>query len=672
MHYSARILAVAAGLAAFTACGDGGGGTGTGKAPSMALEATGFTSDPRIVVLADGGQSVACLFTFSVTATGDANALATWTGATLRFYAGADRTTPIDSLTLSAAEMAEEFGAPGIRSGERRAADMGLVGSIPFGMDGEFRYRVQGSDAAGLAKAYVPCVVPTQDPQSTPPTLSGVTLTAAPGPLEPGDTVRVSWKAQSTTGLWETGAVVSGAFDRRYRVPAAYSPQLTHTAVFVVPANARLGERVSVQVYAVDLLARGVSELPILSEPVVDVTVPFLDDANTTGSVLDIRGQFPAGDGLEVDVSARDNHQLAYVVYEVGPVGALVRDSTPFTGTATRQRVSLRTRPEWVGEGQVRLYVRDQAGNRSRTVQSAPGAVRFHPLRHVTVRSGTLAYQPAEFAMDTRAGQLYVAAKNQPTLFIHSLETLGQVAAVSLPVSVSDVDVSPAGDLVVGLVPSPAALVLVDVAQRRVRATVPLTGVALQSVEGVRVAANGRALVLGRRGDGQGVVLEYDLATGAQRVRADAPSIPVPDAGVTASLDKSRLLLGAGCLYRSDTDSFGACATLWPQNTFSGVPLQGSGTGAFWAKDVRVFDSALQPRATVPERPVTALSADDRHAYVGYFDRVRRVRTADGVIEDALAAYIHFSARASADGRLLVSMETHAGSGNSVQVMELP
>jgi hypothetical protein len=622
-------------------------------------------------VLGDGGQSVACLFTFSLAATGDANASATWAGATLRFYAGADRTTPIDSLTLSAAEMAEEFKAPGIRSGERRAAALGLVGSIPFGMDGEFRYKVQGSDAAGAARAYVPCVVPTQDPQSAPPTVSGVTLTVAPGPLEPGDTVRVSWKAQSTTGLWETGVVVTGAFDRRYRVPAAYSPQLTHTAAFVVPVDARLGERVNVQVYAVDLLARGVSELPILSEPVVDVTAPLLDEASTNGNHLEIRGQFAAGDSLMVDVAARDNHQLAYVVYEAGPAGALVRDSTPFTGTATRERVSLRTRPEWVGEGEVRLYVRDQAGNRSRTVQSAPGALRFHPLRSVKVRSGTLEYQPVDFAVDTRLGQLYVAAKSQPTLFFHSLSTLGEVAAVPLPGAALEVDLSPAGDLLVALVSSPAALVLVDLAERRVRSTVPLNAVALHSVFGFRVAANGRALVLGRRADGQAVLLEYDLATGAQRVH-DGPAIPVPDAGVYASLDKTRLLVGAGCVYRSETDSFGICATLWPSNEFHGAPFHGSGTGAFWGQGNRVFDRALQTRAGTGQGTVSALSADDRHAYVNDFNRVRRVRTADGLVEDALVGFLYLTARASADGRLLVSMQTHAASGNGVQVMELP
>jgi hypothetical protein len=92
MHDFLKTAPLAAGLALLAACSDGG--TGPAKVPSLTLEVSGFASDPRVLVLGDGGQSVACLFTFSLAATGDAGATATWAGATLRFYAGADRTTP--------------------------------------------------------------------------------------------------------------------------------------------------------------------------------------------------------------------------------------------------------------------------------------------------------------------------------------------------------------------------------------------------------------------------------------------------------------------------------------------------------------------------------------------------------------------------------------------------
>jgi hypothetical protein len=571
--------------------------------------------------------------------------------------------------------MTEAFKAPGIGPGERRSAELGLLGSIPFGMDGEFRYRVQGSDATASATAYVPCVVPTHQAQSALPTLTDVSLTVTPGPLEPGDTVRLSWKAASTTGLWETGAVVSGAFDRRVRVPAAYYKEMPHAVEFVVPVDAKLGEPVRVQVYAVDLLAREVSPLPLLTDPVSDATPPELFAAATSGMFRDeIVGQFGGGDDLEVEVYARDNHELAYLVYEAGPVGATVRDSAPLMD-AYFQRVNLRTRPEWAGEGQVRMYVRDRTGNRSRTVQSAPGAVRFFPVRPVTVRGTTLPYPPADFAIDTRLGQLYMTARTQPTLYFHSLATLGQVAAVPLPAPASDLDVWQAGGVLVALIPVPAALAVVDLAERRLRPIVPLNAAPLRSVYGMRVAANGRVLVVGRTEEGQGVVVEYDLTTRAQRVRADAPAIPLADGGVYASLDQSRLLLGAGCVYRVDTDAFGPCAGLAEQNEFGAAPpLRGSGTGAFWGWYDRVFDSALQMRTWPGTSVIKALSADDRHAYVPVPFRMRRMRLADGVVEDALAGFLYGDVRASPDGTLLVSVEEvfDAGGGGRVQVMQLP
>lgn len=669
MRFVLRTAAVAAGLPVLAACRDGG--TGPDRVPSLSVEALGNATDPHVLVLGDGGQSVACLFTFSLTAAGDAGALAAWTGATLRFFAGADRASPLDSLTLTVAEMTERFGVAGIAPGERRAMEIGLLGSIPFGVEAEFRYQVQGSQAVGAARAYAPCVVPVHEAQSTPAVLSGITLTLPPGPLEPGDTVRVAWKAESPMGLWETGVAVSGAFERLHRVPAAYHKVMSRSVEFVVPADARLGEPVRVQVYAVDLLARVTAPLPLLTEPLTDVTAPVLEAATTTGVYSDvIAGQFGAGDSIRVHVWARDNQGVAYVVYEAGPVGALVRDSVPMPPQGPAS-LSLRTRSGWTGEGEVRLYVRDRSGHRSRTVQSAPGAVRFHPVRAVTVRTGTLAYRPADFAVDTRLGQLYVAAASHPALFFHSLSSLDQVAAVQLPAAAEEVDLWADGGAAVALIASPAALVLVDLAQRSVRSIVPLTPTSLRTAYGFRVAANGRALIVGRREDGQAVVVEHDLRTGAQRMREDAPAVPVPDAGVYASLDQSRLLVGAGCVYRADTDAFGPCARLW-QGEFQGSPFLGSGTGAFWAQHDRVWDAALQPRPGTGDRAIAALSADDRHAYVADFDRARRVRIADGVVEDALAVHLHQLVRASADGTVLVSMQTAAGTGNLVAVIQLP
>ena len=658
-------------LAALAACRDGG--TGPSRVPMLTVQASGSASQPHVLV--EGGvQSVACLFSYRLNAAGDAGASASWQGATLRFYVGADRTTPADSLQLTAAELVEEIGSAAIAPGEHRFVELGFVASIPFGMEAEFRYRVQGADATESVRAYAPCVVPVEQAGSTPARVSDVVITTSPGPLEPGDTLKLSWTAESTTGLWETGVVLTGAFQAQHRTPAAFLKQLATSVALVVPRDVRLGEPVQVQVYAVDLLARGTGGIPVLTAPVSDATVPVLLSATTTGVYGDrLEGQFRSGDDVRVDVTATDNHQLTHLVYEVGPTGAAVRDSVPLTqqGGAFAE-VRIPTRPEWSGPGQLRLYVRDRSGNRSREVVSAPGAVRFFTTRSTTVRTAVVPYQPADFAIDTERGQLYVAAAGAAVYF-YSLSTLAQAAAVELPASATQVDLWPQGGLLVALLPAQTSLALVDVAERRVRAYVDLTAGTLRTLYGFRVTANGRALVLGRNEDGRAVVVEVNLATRAQRVRTDAPAVPVPDAGVYASLDRSRLLVGAGCLYRADTDAFGPCEQLWPQSEFRGSPFHGSGTGAFWAQDDRVFDAALQLRTRIAPGVIAALSADDRYAWVNDVGYVRRVRVSDGVVEDALAASLYRDTRASADGTMLASVEKFGGTGGyGIRVMLIP
>ena len=166
-------------------------------------------------------------------------------------------------------------------------------------------------------------------------------------------------------------------------------------------------------------------------------------------------------------------------------------------------------------------------------------------------------------------------------------------------------------------------------------------------------------------------MLEYDFATGAQRVRTDAPAIPYAAAGVASSLDGTRLLLGAGCVYRADTDTFGPCSSMWTGNNYGGSRFVGSGTGAFWANGSRTYDGSLR---LLRERGAWALSADDRHAYVGEFQRIIRQRAADGATEDALQSFLRGDTRATPDGRMLVSLEMAGATNNQyhLRVTDLP
>ncbi|HEX2079476.1 MAG TPA: hypothetical protein VHG08_17245 [Longimicrobium sp.] len=642
----------AAALLLLGACSDG---TGSGGPPELGMEASGFASDPQIFPDDDGGQSVGCLFTFSLAATGDAGATAVWTGGMLRFFLGPDRTTPFDSLALTAAEVAEAFGSGTIQAGERKSAEFGFLASVPFGMEGEFRFKVQESEAQGAAKAYVPCVVPVQEANSAPPAVSGVNVILPPGPLEPGDSIRVTWNASSTTGLWESGVLVSGAFQAWRRFADTYQKQVAHEVVLVVPNRVPLGEPVQVQVYAIDLLVRTVGALPVTTPPVTDVTPPVLTAVGVLGDAYGEKtGEYPAGSRVHVTLTALDNHALAYAVYEAGPAGALVRDSV--AAGAGGPVVEFDLTLGWTGEGELRVWVRDRAGNRSAAVGPTPGGLRTYPVRSATIQEADLPGAVNSFAVSSARGQVYVAS-TEPALYFYSLDPLARVAQVDLPAAPLQVDVSADGGTLVARLRGTTTLSVVDVDSRRVTG-VPLPNVDL--VYGFAIAANGRVLVLARRTDGQDVVVEHDLATGVQRVRTDAPEVPYPFVGVAASLDRSRLLLGGGCVYRSDTDAFGPC-----EDMGAGRYVGGAG-GALWGHGTGVVDAALQPLLSIPYPGVSALSADNRYAYVENFDLVRRVRIADGKVEDALEARGFIAPQASPDGRYLVS------AANTVQVMRLP
>lgn len=660
--------AAAAGLVALAACQDGG--TGPAKVADLTLEVTATPGEAHLLSTGDGGPAVGCTFVYSFNPVGDPGATAAWTGGTLRFFVGPDRTTPFDSLTLTAQEMNTEFGA-GLRAGTRQSGTVGFLASIPYGMEAEFRYAVDGSGRTGAAKAYAPCLVPVQDAGTTPPTVSGLRVTASSGPVEAGDTVRVAWSAASTTGLWESGVVVSGAFEGLRRMNAAQLKQGTFTAEFVVPRSALLGEPVRVQVYARDLMVRPSAVAAEAVGPVTDATAPVLLAVSTTGNYGDIlRGQYQAGSGVGVHLWAQDRGRLAWIVYEVGTAAGTTRDSVALD-TIPSQVIGLRTPATLSGEASLRLYVRDAAGNRSRTVQSAPGAVRFYPSLPAQSRETTVPFQPSDHVVDVARGRVAVSALREQRVNVYALQGLTQVASVPLPGNPSQLHVGPDGQ-VVALLPQLRSLAVIDVAGQRVSRTVVFNTVALDSIYGFGITPGGRALLLARRGGGGAtIVLEYDFATGAQRVRTDAPAVPYAAAGVASSLDGTRMLLGAGCVYRADTDTFAPCAAMWTGNDYYGGRFVGSGTGAYWANPSRTFDGSLR---LLREQGASALSADDRHAYLAEFQSIVRTRASDGVIENALQTFLRGPTRATPDGRMLVSLEMAGVTNNQyhLRVTDLP
>jgi hypothetical protein len=89
------------------------------------------------------------------------------------------------------------------------------------------------------------------------PSVSGLDISinhilARTGPVSPGADLGVTWMGKSDAGLWQTGAVISGAFSARVLFIEGMAPASGRGAWFRVPQDAKPGSRIIIEVFAVD------------------------------------------------------------------------------------------------------------------------------------------------------------------------------------------------------------------------------------------------------------------------------------------------------------------------------------------------------------------------------------------------------------------------------------
>jgi hypothetical protein len=639
-----RILAAGA-LLALGACKDSTGPEP--EVPDLTVQVTTTTSAPLLMRGVEGEQMVECLITFMATATGDASARGQWTGGVLRYFVGTSAQA-VDSLVMPDWEVRQVFGGE-FGPGEPREAGLGLRSFVPFSLEIELRYRVTGAQATHKATARTTCGVPTGQPGPA-PVVSGFSVVPPAGDLEPGDTVRVTWTAAGSPSLWETGVEVIGSFEAFYPVAGDSRTTVTHTALIVVPDSAKLGEPFHVRAYAVDPWVRVALSTEWTSAAVVDRTPPQVLSLRTTPAMgsdaVSLVGQYATRDSMELHVLMWENHRMAYAVYDFG--GA--RDSLPLSRYGS-DLIRIPLRPELAGATQFRVHFTDASGNRTPDFTAAPGAVRVYPVRDAAVTSAPVPEQPHAAVADR--GRVYVGL-NRLELRVHSLPDLSLVRAVPLPFPVTLLDLTPDGGSLVAAHNQFDRIVVMDVNATAVPAARQLEGVT--RVYGIRVAFTGRAIALVRLTDGRTAVLEVDLGTGAQRVIAAGVSVPRVEDGVARSLDRRRMLLGAGCVFDVATEQIGPCRAMGTD--FAGT-VHGDAAGSYWGRSRDVFDANLQRVLRIEDAPgvlgqVSTIPFTGGGAWAGGQRGLTRVRP-DGVVVERLASPPLGELRQSDDGTLLVS-----------------
>jgi hypothetical protein len=633
-------------------------GEPTAPRPSLTVGISFAAPPTEVLDELSGSLKLTCSADLSATATGTGTAH--WQDGMLRFYYGWDRTVAADSQPVSQADVRSAWGDT-IAVGSHLTSRWQFWASGPFEVEAEFRYLTDGG-ATKPAKARIACGPVPQGLQLGGPTVTQLSVTP-PAELEPGQFFDVTYSVTSPTALWSTSVLVEGPFTSRQETAEHLATATTRTVRVTVPGGAEAGYPIVVRVVATDIALRTNTRTVATTSLVVDRTPPAILHTEITGAPTRLAGQFGVGDQLSLYVEARDNALLKWIVWELG-APANARDSVLVSPSVNYKVVSIpiTVRPEWVGAPTLSVYARDAWGLKSEVISSATDSLRFYPVVTRTASAPVTASSPSspvlelgDVVFDAKRGVYYVALRRSKDVGVLDATTMIYRTPITLPAEVAGLDLTAGGDSLVVALPSLKSLGIVNLASPAPPTIVALTVLDTAGTINsfvtprptqVRVAANGKAIVgLDHWTAGGDDMVEVDLGTGAQRIRADARGAsPYVRLLAGPTPDRSRILMpDYGCLrsYVSATDAFTSCGATKTDYPWSLTNVTFDAAGRLFTLGNGVFDPAyttLRMAAAINFRmPIGALSPDGAFVYLGADQTVAKMRVADGAIVERFA-----------------------------------
>lgn len=667
---SALSLAAAVAAAIIAACGDG-----TGPANELDVSVgVDWVTGPNFNQAPESGNRVACDVGLHAIATGSGKA--TWGAATFKWFAGKDRSAPVDSSVAPAVDVRRGWRDSSIVVGRRQTATWTLWAAVPFSGAIDFHYRVGGGPERTASLAF-DCG-PAIPASATPPSIPNITAQAPSGALEPGGLVTVDFTAISAIGVWRTAVLVSGPCEVYREFDERFETTVKRSATLQLPTNCELGAPVDVTVYVTDAaLDRRARQVPS-SYTLVDVTRPWIRGATAPRPT----GPYFTGDTIDFVVTAGDNHVVKSIVWEARPFG--VRDSILSPAGGSDVKIRIPVRPGWSGPIELRYFARDVAGLASDTIVSAPGSMTIYPGVDRPTTSMTLDDSGDLIdgeVVDLARGVAYLRQPLSRRIAVVSLASMQVVSTIPLAPYPADMDLTAGGDSLLVALPELQALGIIDLRRpdRRLELlTVDLVAgypvPARWTASEVRALANGKAFLLVAIEFGPRLLLEVDLATGAQRVRFEAGpegSIGggfVEAAALTRSPDGSAMAVRrSNCVERYDgaTDRFGPCVQ--PQTL--GIVTSADASGQRFSIGLDVYDAAWHHVQRVGMLPpgsgaVSALTLDGRELFFAYGRGIVRASAVDGRILDRQLLPVRPSrVRMSPDGKSLIVVGTSVATG---------
>jgi hypothetical protein len=565
----------------------------TGLGPAKVEVTIMSQNGPDVVQPSPSEITVTC--SVGLNAMNEGGVPATWLDSWVLVFAGPDRSRAVDTLQIDAATMEQAWGSRTVEPANRAISGWTFTASVPFAITFVFRYRGR-TDFAKESRPSFHCG-PEVPLGTLPPTFTALSAEPSAGEIQSGDSVRVTYTAESTVGLWETSVRFSGACELAQTFPEVFALTVTRSLKLFVPSGCTPGQMLEITVEATDVALRGIGMR--LSLPYVDRTPPTVGGLINYGLSNRLQPFVFAGDTLTGGVGAADNNRLAGAFWEVWPAGK--RDSVKMAEQSLSQPFAIPIPDTWIGKIQMRLYSRDAAGLVSDTLVSPPESIRVYPTVTRPLRYTLPILDIRAVAPDLRRNRAWVLMQehNVPVhrLFGVSLTSMALVDTIAVHGG-WDLDLTPGGDSLIAT--AGYGLDVIDLT------TVPptvshLTLASVDSSRGqyaqnVRVAANGKVFVIlvGQTlNDNQ--LVEVDLAAGTDHVRTDAGNGGlIGGVWLEPSLDRSVLFLkGSEGIqkYVSATDAFSAPQALHSQSV-GGLAVDA--TGAHVSVGWDFYDGAMQ------------------------------------------------------------------------------
>ncbi len=576
-----------------------------------------------------------------------------WSKTVVRVFSGADRSVPtrVDTLPVSMFPM---FRRPSVAVNQPDTAGLGGQMSLPGDREYVFHYRVNG---VGREYAAAPLRVrcgPEIPADAAPPTVSLFGVPAPDTIFDVGDTITINYRLAAPAALLRSEIRLSGPFAVTRRTVEEFAAERDVTERFVVPRTLQSRVPLRVAVVAVDAAGRTVTLDTVTSAVPVDTSAPRIVSSTVS------QGQLAVGSMLRATVTVRENAYNAWIIWEFDGEFAYRDSAAVNDGNAEfNYEVALLVPPAWAEKGaRLRVWARDRAGNLSAPDTSDAAGYSFYETSPITPMLAAgypmppNATTPAAVVFDAARGRLYLSHPQVAKLSVVDAATGTQLANLDVPPLPGGMDLSLSGDSLFITQSTDRAIAVVDLNTLTLLA--PITSSTLDSLAaaepgnpplptGVRVAANGKLLVLLHRATASGHrVVELNPAAGTGLVRTEA-------SGMTgfiwrwwsraaSSADRTRILLfDPACprAYSSVSDTFSACGAPLPDEItspdFETVTVSVDGATGRSQHGHRTFDPSLAPLATFLGSSAT-LMAGGEYAVVVRGDGLDKVRVTDGRI----------------------------------------